>query len=81
MRSLFLVILAASLSSGQPTDEGRPATTNVLGAEYRRVHADLSVTFRIKAPDAKKVQVDLGKLWDMERDSEGVWKVTIPPWW
>jgi 1,4-alpha-glucan branching enzyme len=50
-----------------------------MGAEYPKVHADLSVTFRIKAPDAKKVQVDLGKLWDMERDSEGVWSVTIPP--
>jgi enterochelin esterase-like enzyme len=50
-----------------------------MGAEYPKVHADLSVTFRIKAPDAKKVQVDLGKLWDMERDSEGIWSVTIPP--
>jgi enterochelin esterase-like enzyme len=51
----------------------------VMGAEYPKVHADLSVTFRVKAPDAKKVQVDLGRLWDMERDSEGVWSVTIPP--
>jgi enterochelin esterase-like enzyme len=79
MRALFLVILAASLCPGQAPDAGKPATTNVMNAEYPRVHADLSVTFRVKAPDAKKVQVDFGKLWDMERDSEGVWSVTIPP--
>jgi enterochelin esterase family protein len=51
----------------------------VTGADYPKVRADLSVTFQVKAPDAKKVQVDLGKLWDMERDSEGVWSVTIAP--
>jgi enterochelin esterase-like enzyme len=79
MRALLLVILAAGLCPGQPADEGKPASTNVMGAEYPKIHADLSVTFRIKAPDAKKVQVDLGKPWDMERDSEGVWSVTIPP--
>ncbi len=79
MRALLLVILAGGLCSGQGADEGKPATTNVMGAEYPKVHADLSVTFRVKAPDAKKVQVDLGKLWEMERDGEGVWSVTIPP--
>ena len=79
MRALLLVILAASLCLGQAADEGKPAATNVMGAGYPRIHADLSVTFRVKAPDAKKVQVDLGKPWDMERDSEGVWSVTIPP--
>jgi enterochelin esterase-like enzyme len=79
MRALLLIILAAGFCPGQTADAGNPATSNVMGAEYPKVHADLSVTFRIKAPDAKKVQVDLGKLWDMERDSDGVWSVTIAP--
>lgn len=79
MRALLLVVLAAGLCSGQAADAGKPATTNVMNAEYPKVHADLSVTFRVKAPDAKKVQVDLGKLWEMEPDSEGVWSVTIAP--
>ena len=74
-----LVTLVASLCGAQSVDEGRSATTNITGAEYPKVHADLSVTFRVKAPDARKVQVDLGKLWDMQRDTEGVWSVTIPP--
>jgi len=79
MRAVLLVTLAAGLGLAQPADPGKPATTNVMGAEYPKIHADLSVTFRTKAPDAKKVQVDLGKPWDMERDGEGVWSVTIPP--
>jgi enterochelin esterase-like enzyme len=79
VRNLISIILLARLCQGQSATEGRPATTNVLGAEFPKVHPDLSVTFRIKAPEAKKVQVDLGKLWDMERDSDGSWTVTIPP--
>lgn len=66
-------------SPAQSAGEGTPASTNIMGAEYPKVHDDLSVSFRVEAPDAKKVQLDLGKLWDMERDSEGVWSMTIPP--
>ena len=36
--------------------EGTPASTNIRGAEYPRIHDDLRVTFRIKAPDAQKVE-------------------------
>ena len=38
-------------------DEGKPASTNVGNSGYPRVHADGRVTFRLKAPDANKVQV------------------------
>ena len=55
---------------------GMSASTNVRGAEYPRILPDRRVIFEIKAPDAKKVQIDLGKLYDMERDSLGVWSVT-----
>ncbi len=80
MRAILWSLLAVGLCAGQqPADPGSPASTNVMNAEYPRVHADRRVTFRVKAPDARKVQVDLGQLWDMERDSEGVWTVTIPP--
>ena len=36
--------------------EGTPASTNIRGAEYPRILDDLRVTFRIKAPDAQKVE-------------------------
>jgi enterochelin esterase family protein len=45
---------------GKAAVDGKPASTNIPGAEYPSIHADLSVTFRIKAPDAERVQVDLG---------------------
>jgi enterochelin esterase-like enzyme len=32
--------------------------------------------FRVKAPDAQKVQLDLAKKYDMVRNSEGIWEVT-----
>ncbi len=40
---------------------------------------DHSVLFRIKAPDAQKVQIDLGKKYDMTKDADGFWKVTTDP--
>jgi len=58
---------------------GMPASTNVQGAKYPRILPDHRVIFQIKAPDARKVQIDLGKLYDMVRDSLGVWSVTTEP--
>ena len=55
-----------------------PATSNIGGAEYPRIHADLRVTFRIKAPDAQKVEFrfiggksvsrEEGRGWLLDRD-------------
>ena len=67
------------------TGESQPATTNVNNAAYPRIHPDLRVTFQLKAPEAKKVQVvgnfGLGKggPWEMERGEDGFWTVTTPP--
>ncbi len=71
--------------SEKQADESRPAATNVNNAAYPRIHPDLRVTLRLKASDAKKVQVNgnfgLGKggPWVMERGEDGVWSVTTPP--
>jgi enterochelin esterase-like enzyme len=55
---------------------GSPASTNVRSAKYPQILPDNRVTFRIKAPDAQKVQIDLGKKYDMTKDAEGFWSVT-----
>ena len=55
---------------------GTPASTNVRSAKYPQVLPDNRVLFRIKAPDAQKVQIDLGKKYDMARDTGGYWMVT-----
>lgn len=55
---------------------GAPATTNIRNSAYPQVLADSRVMFSTKAPDAKKMQVDLGKKYDMVKDTAGVWTVT-----
>jgi enterochelin esterase-like enzyme len=57
----------------------RPSSLNIPGAPYPCVHPDRSVTFRVQAPDAQKVQVRLGGAHDMTKGADGLWMVTIPP--
>jgi enterochelin esterase-like enzyme len=55
---------------------GTVAASNVRSAKYPQILPDSRVVFRIKAPDAQKVQIDLGKKYDMARDTGGYWIVT-----
>ncbi len=91
LRVLQLTVALAAGASGVLAQTGesgsRPASSNLPGAEYPRVHSDLRVTFRLAAPAAKKVQLipggddnGLGKgPQEMARDEKGVWTVTLPP--
>ena len=75
-------VLAVQLCLAQATpsgDDAKPATSNVPGQEYPKIHSDLRVDFRLKAPEAKKVQLQLDKRYDLERGSNGVWTVTTTP--
>ncbi len=62
---LFLLALLpmASVVLGQApaTNDSTPAPTNIPGAEYPRITPDLRVIFRIRAPNAQKVEFDLGR--------------------
>jgi enterochelin esterase-like enzyme len=55
---------------------GTPATSNVRGSRYPQIMPDGSALFRLKAPGAQKVQLDLARKYDMVRNSEGTWEVT-----
>ena len=59
-----------------PPTDGLPASTNVRNARYPQILPDSRVIFKVKAPDAQKVQIDLGKKYDLTKDSEGFWSVT-----
>lgn len=53
---------------------------NIPSADYPKVSADNRAEFRIKAPQANDVQVDIcGKKYPMQKDAEGVWTVTTDP--
>ena len=58
------------------SNAGRPAETNVRSARYPQILPDGHAIFRIKAPEAQKVQLDLGKKYDMVKNNEGVWETT-----
>jgi enterochelin esterase-like enzyme len=55
---------------------GTPASTNVRSAKYPQILSDNRVVFRIKAPEAQKLQIDLGRKYDMIKDTGGYWTVT-----
>ena len=55
---------------------GRPAESDVRSARYPQVLPDGKAIFRIKAPEAQKVQLDLVRKYDMIKNGEGTWEVT-----
>jgi len=66
-------------------DAGIPAPSNVRGAEFPRIHGDLSVSFRVTAPSANSVEIiplndGLGwQSYPMSKREDGNWTVTTPP--
>ena len=71
---LFKPVDKASLT--KYTILGTPAETNINNGKYPQILPDNRVVFRIKAPDAKTMQIDLGKKYDMVKDTGGFWNVT-----
>lgn len=84
---LILAGCLAGLSGLPAADTSVPAPSNVRGGEYPRIHSDLRVTFRLRAPTAQSVEVlpagndnGMGKgPFAMTKGAEGVWTVTTPP--
>ncbi len=84
-RLLTVLAAACGLMCAQSADDSKPASSNVPGSQYPRIHPDLRITFRVNAPVARRVQLKpggdgLGKgPYDMVRDDKGVWTLTTPP--
>lgn len=54
----------------------KPAPSNIRGAQYPQITSDSRTIFKMRAPDAVKVQLDLGRKYEMTKNSEGFWEVT-----
>jgi enterochelin esterase-like enzyme len=70
--------------SAQKPGESWPASTNVKGSEYPRVHADGRLSFKLKAPESKSVKLQASSTlfkgpFDMKRGEDGVWTITTEP--
>jgi enterochelin esterase-like enzyme len=83
----IIVILACGWCGAQTSGDAKPTASNVTGAQYPQIHADLRVTFRVNAPTAQKVLLQPGgadnglgaEPYEMVRDEKGQWTVTTPP--
>jgi enterochelin esterase-like enzyme len=76
---LMSCLLLSDIAFAQIPEGTRPAPTNIRQNDCPCILPDLRVLFRVNAPNAGKVQVDLGKLYDMKKDDKGVWSVTTEP--
>ena len=87
---MMLVILLMAVSCIQATAQGFPRqsfpegsyspVTNVNRGSYPRVLNDNSVMFRVHAPQANSVQIDLGGMkYDMTKSEGDFWSVTTKP--
>jgi hypothetical protein len=66
-------------ANAQLPEGSKPASTNIRANDCPCILPDLRVVFRVDAPNAGKVQVDLGRLYEMQKDTKGVWTVTTDP--
>lgn len=71
---LFKPVDTAALPSY--TVLGAPAATNVRNAKYPQILPDNRAVFRLKAADAQRVQIDLGRKYDLVKDADGYWTAT-----
>lgn len=76
MFSQFLFKPVDIASFAQYTVLGTPATSNVRAAKYPQILPDNRVVFHINGTEAQKVQIDLGKKYDLTKNSQGVWETT-----
>ncbi|MCQ2200614.1 MAG: esterase [Bacteroidales bacterium] len=77
--------LSAFAQSMTPSREQMPEgsvamETNINQHSYPRLMPDNSIIFRLRAPEAQKVQADIcGVKYDMKRDDNGVWTGQTAP--
>lgn len=78
---LFILVLSiASNVVAQDLEGSISSEYNIPEGQYPIVNKDLSATFRIQAPSAQSMQVDIcGKKYPMTKDAAGIWEATTDP--
>jgi hypothetical protein len=83
MRSIGIVLLlSASLCFAQGSSDFKPASSNVLDAQFPQVDGNSRVQIRFKALDATKVRVNFwtGEKADTEKQADGSGGSRQNPW-
>jgi enterochelin esterase-like enzyme len=79
MLFLFAINFVSEAQSNASDNDAKSAATNIIGMEYPKVDAQSRALFRVEAPKAQKVQLDLTEVYDMVKDTNGIWTVTTKP--
>jgi len=78
--TIFLLVISGICFSQTAGDAGfKAASSNVAGAEYPQINSERRARFRISAPQAEKVELNLGGRHPMTKDANGVWTITTDP--
>lgn len=75
---MFCMISAVYLNA-QVKENWQPAETNINAGKCPCIMPDNSVIFQVIAPNAQKIQIDLGKKYTMVKDTAGLWTVRTSP--
>lgn len=76
---LFIAVGLLGFSQGPDFPAGtKPASTNILGADYPRVDSQGKVYFRLRAPEAASVSVSMGNV-QLVKGDDGFWTGVTPP--
>lgn len=72
--SVFWGTLCLAQISPTVVDDFKPTSTNQYGKEYPQVNSEGRVRASISAPEAQRVQLDIGGVkYDLTKDENGVW--------
>ena len=71
---MFFLAVCGGFAQVNPVEDFKPSETNQPGKEYPKVNSEGRVRASISAPEAQKVQLDIGGVkYDMTKNSDGVW--------
>jgi enterochelin esterase-like enzyme len=72
---VFLSSFCFAQINRQPVkDDFKPSSTNQPGKEFPQVNSEGCIRTSISAPEAKRVQLDIGGVkYDLKKDEKGVW--------
>ncbi len=77
LAAFFITLCMGSIGfaqTGKVKEDFKPSEVNQPGKLYPQVNSERSVRTSISAPEAKKVQLDIGGVkYDMVKDEKGVW--------
>ena len=79
--SLVAVAQTNSLSStNQLGSDAKSAGSNIPGQQYPKIDSERHAEFRLRAPGADRVQLDIGgHKYDLTKNDRGLWSVVTPP--